>query len=428
MNYGQVGYDPIPSGWNAVVYSCIMLYAKTIAQLPGLHNMSKDDGGTETISTSALSRILKMPNDYQTRSDFMMNMVVSLLSEGNAYAIALRNERFEVASLHQFLSRSCRALVGPTGEIFYSVGGNSVMDYRMDPDFESGKRWIIPQRDVLHIKGPAPRDPLVGESPLVAAGLPTAANTGGLTHFWRFFQNMSRPSGVLSTKATLTKAQVDELRARWEEVTTGINIGKVPILTHDLQWTPMHMNSADMQIAEALKMSKADIAMIFGVPLALINDMTGATWNNTENLIMMWLRQGLGFYLEHIELAFDKLFRIELTKEYTEFQVDTLLRSDFKTRIEGLTKAVQGGVYAPNEARRREGLASVDHGDDPRVQQQLVPLSYGAELQPPAPGAASPPAPPASEEGTEEEEEVAAEEAARSLDLMLGGAINRGMQ
>lgn len=429
LNFGQIGYDPIPGGWNSVVYSCIMLYAKTIAQLPGEHRITLDDNGTETINTSSLSRILKMPNDYQTRSDFIMNMVVALLAEGNAYALALRNDRFEVASLHQMQSKACRGLVGPEGEIFYSIGGNSVLDYRLDPEFQNGQRWIVPQRDILHIKGPAPRDPLVGESPLVAAGLPTAANTGGLAHFWRFFQNMSRPSGVLQTEATLTKTQVDDLRTRWEEVTTGANIGKVPILTNGLSWQQTAMNSTDMQIAEAMKMSKADIAMIFGVPLALINDMTGATWNNVENLIMMWLRQGLGFYLEHIELAFDKLFRIELTKEYTEFQVDALLRPDFRSRIEGLTKAVQGGIYSPNEARARENLPEVEDGDGPRVQQQLVPLSYGAGMQPPAPPGSAP-SPPANDNtgGSADGGDGSGDSQAAALDLMLDGAIQRGMR
>ena len=36
---------------------------------------------------------------------------------------------------------------------------------------------------------------------------------------------------------------------------------------------------------------------------------------------------------------------------------------------------MQGGIFAPNEARELEGLDSVEFGDEPRVQQQVVPLS-----------------------------------------------------
>jgi hypothetical protein len=58
---------------------------------------------------------------------------------------------------------------------------------------------------------------------------------------------------------------------------------------------------------------------------------------------------------------------------------------------------VQGGVFSPNEARNQEGLDSVEYGDEPRVQQQVVPLSAAANIPvpaaPPAPAAASVAAP-----------------------------------
>ena len=67
---------------------------------------------------------------------------------------------------------------------------------------------------------------------------------------------------------------------------------------------------------------------------------------------------------------------------------DALLRTDFKTRIEALARGVQTGIFSPNEARRREGLPAVANGDEPRVQQQQVGLSWGGfDFQPPAPQA-----------------------------------------
>ena len=81
--------------------------------------------------------------------------------------------------------------------------------------------------------------------------------------------------------------------------------------------------------------------------------------------------------------------------EYVEFDTAALLRSAFKDRIEGLARAVQGGILAPNEARNLEGYGDVEHGDEPRVQQQVVPLS-AAEAIPTTPGPpGAPGAPPA---------------------------------
>jgi hypothetical protein len=65
-----------------------------------------------------------------------------------------------------------------------------------------------------------------------------------------------------------------------------------------------------------------------------------------------------------------------------------------KNRVEAFARGVQGGIYAPNEARADFGLPKVPFGDEPRVQAQLVPLSAatGIPSAPSAPAAPSQPA------------------------------------
>ena len=72
--------------------------------------------------------ILRAPNDYQSISDFMLNAVRSLYADGNCYALALRNSRFEIASLHLMHPGSSMPYVAENGEIFFSLGGNPVID------------------------------------------------------------------------------------------------------------------------------------------------------------------------------------------------------------------------------------------------------------------------------------------------------------
>jgi hypothetical protein len=56
---------------------------------------------------------------------------------------------------------------------------------------------------------------------------------------------------------------------------------------------------------------------------------------------------GPGFALNHIEEAFDRLFGFSgVRTEYTEFDTSVLLRSAIKDRIDGLVRAVQGGIYS----------------------------------------------------------------------------------
>jgi hypothetical protein len=69
--------------------------------------------------------------------------------------------------------------------------------------------------------------------------------------------------------------------------------------------------------------------------------------------------------------------------------------------MEGLSRAVITGIFSPDEAREKEDLAAVEggHGRMPRVQQQVVPLSYGTDLKPPDPAKALPPPPAADPAG-----------------------------
>jgi hypothetical protein len=81
--------------------------------------------------------------------------------------------------------------------------------------------------------------------------------------------------------------------------------------------------------------------------------------------------------------------------EYLEFDTRALLRSAYRDRIEALARGVISGIYSPDEARAAEDLPAVagGYGKQPRVQMQVVPLSYGADLQPPSPQTSAPPPP-----------------------------------
>ena len=83
-----------------------------------------------------------------------------------------------------------------------------------------------------------------------------------------------------------------------------------------------------------------------------------------------------------------QLFSLAGELDYCELNTGALLRSDQKDRIESLVRGVQGGVFSPNEARNLEGLDSVEYGDEPRAQQQVVPLSAAANI--PGPGEPAP--------------------------------------
>jgi HK97 family phage portal protein len=375
-SWWQQGRQPRWVGALPIVEACLAAYSQTAAQCPGGHFRRNSAGGWDRITTSALSRVLAKPNSYQTRSDFILNGVRSLLTHGNLYAYATRNDRYEVDELHLLDPRLARAVRSLEVPGFYAYALNK---YEIPNGPLVDVDQIVQPRDMLHIRLHTPRDPLVGESPLSAAANATKLNSTIGGSLSRFYENMSRPSGVLSTEEKLTKEQVLRLREVWEQQSKSLATGGVPILSWGMKWQPLSMTAQDAQIIDAYKMSLRDICRVFRVPMMLVGEADqAATFNNTETLMRFWLASGLGFLIDHLEVAIGDFFGLP-ANETVEFDTEVLLRSDLLARMDGLTKAVQGGIYSPNEARAKEGLPAVEDGDEPRVQQQVVPLSYYRE-------------------------------------------------
>jgi HK97 family phage portal protein len=398
-NWWQLGYDPVYGDGtrSAVVEACVSAYAQTVAMCPGDHWRSNNKGGRTRVTNSALARILRYPNDYQSISDFMLNMTRSLYLEGNAYALALRNDRFEIDELHIMDPNISRPYVAATGDVFYQLSGNDVISNRLHGELSSAQLWV-PMRDVLHIRLNTQRQyprPLIGQSPLLAAMADIALGAAITSQQMKFYMNEARPSAVLSTDLVLDKEQVAHLRDRWDEQSKGLRQGGTPILTAGLKVQPWASAAGkDSAIADIGKMSKENIALAFRIPLQILG-IGGTTYSSTEMLMQSWIASGLGFALNHIEEAIGILFMLKgQPDEYVEFDTAALLRSAYSTRIEALARGVQGGIYAPNEARAMEGLDEVEYGDEPRVQQQVVPLSAAAGIPTPGTGPHPPPAPP----------------------------------
>jgi HK97 family phage portal protein len=406
-NWWQLGYDPIGlSSQSAMVEACVSAYAQTVAMCPGDHWRLKGNGGRERVKNSALARLLRYPNDYQTISDFLLNSVRSLYLTGNSYALCLRNDRFEIDEMHLMKAELSRPLLASTGEIFYQLYGNDVINKRMNEE-----TLLVPQRDVLHIKLHTMKQrypvPLVGESPIVAAYSDIGVGNAIANQQASFYMNEARPSAVLSTDLVLDKDQTQALRDRWNDQAKGLHQGGTPILTAGLKVQPWAVGGKDAATAEIMKLSNEHIALAFRIPLQILG-LGGSAYGSTELLMQSWIASGLGFCLNHIEEALGVLFLLKgQPDEYVEFDTAALLRSAMKDRIEALARGVQGGIYAPNEARNYEGLPDAKFGDEPRVQQQVVPLSAAGAIPaapaPQAPPSAAPAAPLPPEKGNRDD-------------------------
>lgn len=297
-NFWQLGRDPQPFGAaNAMVEACISAYSQTAAMCPGDHWQTEPDGGRTRVTTSALSRILRRPNDYQTISDFLLNLVRTLYETGEAFAYAVRNDRGspgggEPSELH--LMAHGLPYIGTDGSIFYGLGGNEIAERRFDFSIP------VPARDVMHVRLHTRRGyPLKGLSPILATVLERAMAGAAMNQQVAFYLNQARPSFMLETDQQLNKEQTEQLRQRWNEQTQGENAGGTPILAWGLKAKPVTIGAKDAELANLLKITDQSIALAFRLPLAVLG-IGDTPFASTEALMSSWKASGLGFCLNSI--------------------------------------------------------------------------------------------------------------------------------
>ena len=116
--------------------------------------------------------------------------------------------------------------------------------------------------------------------------------------------------------------------------------------------------------------------MAFRMPLQVLG-LGGTSFASTELLMQSWIASGLGFCLNHVEEAFGQLFGLRgMPDEYLELDTRALLRSSFQERMDGLAKAVQGGIYSPDEARAliAEQSSEIDTKDAKNLEEKAISL------------------------------------------------------
>jgi HK97 family phage portal protein len=350
------------------VYACITLIASDVAKVGLELRMREDEGYWEVTQNPAFSPVLRKPNHYQTRQQFIETWMISKLQRGNAYVLKVRDARRIVVKLYILDPTRVQPLVAPNGDVFYQLNSDDLSGLPIDLP-------AVPASEIIHDRMECLFHPLVGTSPIFACGVAATLGLRIDAAAARFFQNMSRPSGVLTAPAAISDEVAARLKREWESNYTADKIGKVAVLGDSLKFESMAIDATDAQQTEQLKLSDERVCTAFHVPGFMVGVGSLPSYDNVQALWQQYYNQCLQKHFESIEAVLDEGLGIAGSDLRTEFCLDDLLRMDSKTltEVEGLK--VQRGIASPNEARRKFNLEPANGGDSPMVQQQNYSLA-----------------------------------------------------
>jgi HK97 family phage portal protein len=328
------------------------------------------DGIWQETSNPAYSPVIRKPNAIQTRVQFWENWWLSKLSNGNVYALKVRDNRRVVTALYILDPQRVQTLVSDSGDVFYRLSRDEVS--RLQNDI------IVPAEEIIHDRMNCLFHPLIGVSPIVAAGLAAMQGLNIQTDATLFFKNLSLPSGILSAPGAISNDTASRLKEQWQENYGGTNAGKVAVLGDGLKFEQMRATARDSQVIEQLRWSAEVVCSVFHVPPYKIGVGPTPSYNNIQALNLEYYSQALQILLEAAELSLDEGLAMA-DGLGTEFDLDGLLRMDTTSQVNAVKEAVGAGIMSPNEARAKLDLKPVEGGETPWLQQQNWPIARLAE-------------------------------------------------
>ncbi len=343
------------------VIACVRVLADSVGALP-LRVYRRQTGGASMSEewSSPVSRLLRdEPNPEMTAIDLWSMVVAWLATNGNAYLGKQRvgGELVALWPIHPDRVRVGREQ-GRKVFLVRSEDGATERRYRAD--------------DVIHIRGLS-LDGLMGLSVLAYARNSIGAGLAMDAYQGSFYNNDATPRGTLNVAGKLTDERKTALARAWRALFGGArNSHKVAVLEDGVTFTPISVSLEDAQFVESQQMTARKVCRIFRVPPEMVGLDSGnsLTYSTVEGQGIQFERYTIRPWLARIEQALNRdrdLFPGPTRGVFCEFDTQSLLRADLKTRFEAYALALDPakGWLKPNEVRPWERLPTDPSFDMP---------------------------------------------------------------
>jgi HK97 family phage portal protein len=334
------------------VYAIISIISQDLASLGhGLYD--KTSQGNSIINNTHPAAILSdIPNSLMSGFTFKELMCANVLSRGNAYA-----------RIH-FDSK------GRPSELEYLDNNDVTIDYDYYRNknelfyFVHGERLPLYPHEMLHYKG-LTGNGIEGLSPLALLRTTVHETVRSQDLTVEFYDRGARVRNILSTPNKLSKDAYQHIKNSFNVTHMGPEADPTLILEEGLTFTPVALSPTDAQTLTQRKFNLAELCRPFRMPLPLVQEMDGATYNNVEHQTLVYSKFCLRPYAKRFET--EENLKLLLPRErgirYHKYNIDSILRADIKARSEHLKTMFMNGIMTQNEIRNLENLPSLEGGD-----------------------------------------------------------------
>jgi len=344
----------------AIVFSCVNIKANALCVIPLKTYIYTKKGKEDYISSKLYNLLRYEPNPNLTASLYKKMISQDLDLRGNHYSQIVRNDLGEVAGLYPLMADKMVVSFNENGKKTYIYNGK-----------------LINPRQVLHIFDIPDAQGLKGLSRIEYAkeSLQFAKNSGKYGN--EIFKNATAPSGAFEMGGELSDEAYNRLKKDLNEKYAGLkNAGTPLLLEGGLTFKPLSLKNSDAEWLESRRFNREEVAAIFGVPVAMLNDAANTAYGNLEQKYLEFYSGTILPITTILEEQFrQSLLTIEQKKFVNfKFKYNAMLRVDAKTRAEYYQTRFNIGSISPNEIRKYEDENKIDGGDNHYLQLNLTTL------------------------------------------------------
>jgi HK97 family phage portal protein len=347
----------VPAIWAAVNF-----ISGTLAGLP-LHVYRKTRDGRQRVETGALAGILHdVANDEMSSFEWRKYLFDQVFTGGRCVSYIERNASGQVVNIWPLDPHHTRVDHVVSGAKMVKVYTYKGIKYQASEVIDI---TFMLKANQLDIRGPI----MTNKD---AIGLAIAATKYGS----KAFQSGGIPpmtlQGPFQSGAAAQRASEDVAKTTAKLAREGKPVMAIP-MGHELK--PVGFNPNEMQLIELQRFSIEQIARIYSLPPIFLQDLTNGTYSNTEQQDLHFVKHTLKRWIEQFEQELNLKLFPRGSRQYVEFNVDGLLRGDFKTRMEAHATTIQNGIRTPNEVRDIENMGPMPEGGNLMIQGATVPIS-----------------------------------------------------
>lgn len=360
-----------------VVYAAISRIANGVAMLP-FHAYRTVGKRTQVQPDHRITRLLRdRLNPYINGFTGAQTLVAHACGWGNGYQEVVFNGKGEAVELWPLLPDVTRPRKHPERD---------VIDYVTSV---SGRGFELSSDRVVHLKALG-HDGYLGYSPIAlarnAVGLAQAMESFGS----KFFANDARSGGFIQHPLPLSPQAQKNLQESVNAQGGLDNAHRIKVLEEGAKFIPVTVNPDDAQFITSRTFQIAEIARMYNVPLALLQEASGTSnWGaGIEQLMIAFVTYTLGPWIRQMELEYDaKLFTAAEREQgyFVKCNTRALLKGDMAAQAAWFKTLREIGVYSANDVREL-----IDENREPQLDGYHRPANW-VPVDAPAPGAMATP-------------------------------------